>query len=167
MYASPFCSFFSFSTLMLGITQLSRRRTEWKPTQRKIQKATRLVIETGTLTGQNAVAIFSRSKSDDGLQLVTAAVAIVNLVMYLLPGHPTYFQTSSAVLGKIYSSTLMVVLNSRMVISGHDAPSTELSSIASNRRRPAFTTSNGGITVTREHWADPLDLYPVQVSIAI
>ncbi|KDR70735.1 hypothetical protein GALMADRAFT_159844 [Galerina marginata CBS 339.88] len=71
---------------------LSKSKTDWKPTKNIIQRLIRLIIETGTLT---------------------AAMAIVNLALSVLPGGPTYFQTTSSMLGKMYSNTMMVVLNSR------------------------------------------------------
>jgi hypothetical protein len=41
-------------------------------------------------------------------------VAVLNLILTLLPGHPTYYEGPSARLGKTYSNSLMVLLNSRM-----------------------------------------------------
>jgi hypothetical protein len=75
--------------------------------------------------------------------------------MYFIPSHPTYFQTTSIVLGKLYSNTMMVVLNSRMTIS-RDTSLTGLSSMMSTRRS-AFT-SHRGISVTQQQWMDPLEL---------
>ncbi|KAF4613883.1 hypothetical protein D9613_007533 [Agrocybe pediades] len=69
------------------------RGSEWQATQRVLSKLIRLIIETGT---------------------ITAAVAIVNLILSVLPGKPTYYQTSSGVLGKLYSNTMMAVFNSRI-----------------------------------------------------
>ncbi|KAF9563237.1 hypothetical protein CPC08DRAFT_749080 [Agrocybe pediades] len=69
------------------------RTSEWKATQRVLSKLIRLVIETGT---------------------ITAAIAIINLILSVLPGKPTYYQTTSAVLGKLYSNTMMAVFNSRI-----------------------------------------------------
>lgn len=41
-------------------------------------------------------------------------MAIAVLVLVYLPGHPTYYQTCAAVLGKAYSNSMLVVLNSRI-----------------------------------------------------
>ncbi|KAF9526408.1 hypothetical protein CPB83DRAFT_467878 [Crepidotus variabilis] len=74
---------------------LQKHNSRRSSTRRIVQRIIRLVIETGTLT---------------------AVLAIVNLALSVLPGQPTYFQTTSAVLGKMYSNTMMVVFNSRMRI---------------------------------------------------
>jgi len=106
---------------------LSRRKTDWKPTQRIVQRLTRLIIGTGTLT---------------------AAVAIVNLILFVSPGiHPSYYQTTTAILGKMYSNTMMVTLNSRINISKKDYGSTDDSNSEVRRRLP--DTSHGEIPVTR------------------
>ncbi|KDR70736.1 hypothetical protein GALMADRAFT_254773 [Galerina marginata CBS 339.88] len=97
---------------------LSKSKTDWKPTKNIIQRLIRLIIETGTLT---------------------AAMAIVNLALSVLPGGPTYFQTTSSMLGKMYSNTMMVVLNSRARIGNVEAISTgTLSSEYMTQRTPVF-----------------------------
>jgi len=110
---------------------LSRRKTAWKPTQRIVQRLTRLIIGTGTLT---------------------ATVAIINLILFVLPGnHPSYYQTTTAILGKMYSNTMMVTLNSRINISQKDGSTDHSESTVSNleNRRRLRDTSHGEITVTR------------------
>lgn len=78
---------------------LSRRRSQGlKSTQATIKRLIVLVIETGT---------------------VTAVFAILTLILTVLPGHPSYYQVPSAILAKVYSNSMMVVLNSRMYISGN------------------------------------------------
>jgi hypothetical protein len=117
---------------------LSRRKSAWKPTQRIVQRLTRLIIGTGILT---------------------AAVAIINLILFvsqLSPGiSPTYYRTTTtAILGKMYSSTMMVTLNSRINISRRESGSTDSStsnSLDVYRRLPG-TSSHGDITVTQEQW---------------
>jgi len=116
---------------------LSRRKTAWKPTQRIVQRLTRLIIGTGTLT---------------------AAIAIINLILFVLPGnHPTYYQTTTAILGKMYSNTMMVTLNSRINISKRDSGSTDYSTSSNSemRGRLRFPSSHGDITVTQEQWTTP------------
>ena len=71
----------------------------------------------------------------------------------------------------MYSNTMMVVLNSRMTFSRSNdtVRSNEFSSVATaNSRlgRPVFSTSlHGGISVTREQWGNPLEIYKIDVSI--
>jgi hypothetical protein len=129
----------------------------------------RLVIETGILTG-----IFLPLFSLLGVaslmivsSICTATIAIVNLILCLLPGRPAYFQTTSTVLGKMYSNTMMVVLNSRMTYARTETSSSsnEFSeSIVFTPRSHVLT--EGSISVTREQWTDPLKEYKTHVSIA-
>ncbi|KIM35505.1 hypothetical protein M413DRAFT_430727 [Hebeloma cylindrosporum] len=49
--------------------------------------------------------------------IVTALFAIITLVLTLLPNHATFYQVPSAVLAKIYSNSMMVLLNSRIKLS--------------------------------------------------
>ncbi|KDR71248.1 hypothetical protein GALMADRAFT_143953 [Galerina marginata CBS 339.88] len=74
---------------------LKRHDTRVKPTQVLLKRIIRLTIETGSLT---------------------AAVAILSHILGLLPGKLTYYQTSVAVLGKLYSNSMMASLNSRMQV---------------------------------------------------
>ncbi|KAF8798784.1 hypothetical protein BYT27DRAFT_7122237, partial [Phlegmacium glaucopus] len=129
----------------------SRGRRTWKPTQRTVHNLMLLIVGTGILA---------------------AVVAIINLILYCVrpSNHPVYIHTTSAILGKLYSNTLMVVSNSRIVFSQDQPGSNELASSISNpkiRRRPGFDIPQGGITVTREQWTDQLEIYNVRVSIAI
>jgi len=99
--------------------------------------------------------------------LVIATISIINLALFLLRGHPTYWQTSIGVLGKLYSNTMMVVLNSRIIFQIQDNSITSNESSASNPRTPRrsiFRRSHGGISVTREQWTLPLDVYKTPAS---
>ena len=126
-------------------------------TQRLIQKLTRLIIETGILTGQEIVLfIFSMSNSDH-FSTCTATIAIINLVLFLIPSTAAYFETTSAVLGKMYSNTMMAVLNSRMIYGiANDTTWNELSS-AVTFRRSVFLTSQVAVSVTHEQRSDSLE----------
>ena len=79
---------------------------------------------------------------------MTAVIAIINLVLFQIPG-VTYYQTTSEVLGKLYSNTMMVnLVNSRMVYDITDTVSNRLST---DHRRPV-STAHVGISVMREEW---------------
>lgn len=121
---------------------LSLHNSQWKPTQRVVQRLIRLIVETGTLT---------------------AAIAIVNLSLSLLPGKPTYFQTSSAVLGKIYSNTMMVVFNSRIRF-GQSEGFTTADHLVNAPRPGGLSISRGGtgVVVTREEYRLPLESWDYQ-----
>ncbi|CAA7266185.1 unnamed protein product [Cyclocybe aegerita] len=71
---------------------LSRRNTGMKQTQQVVRKITRLTIETGSLT---------------------AVIAILNFILALLPGRPTYYMATAGILGKLYSNSMLAVFNSQ------------------------------------------------------
>ncbi|KAF8162608.1 hypothetical protein B0H34DRAFT_643560, partial [Crassisporium funariophilum] len=73
-----------------------RNRSGIRQTQLLLTKIIRLTIETGT---------------------ITAAFALINLSLALSPGHPPYWEAVAAILGKVYSNSMMVVFNSRMKVS--------------------------------------------------
>jgi hypothetical protein len=77
--------------------------------------------------------------------------------MYQIPG-VTYYQTTSAVLGKMYSNTMMMnLVNSRMPTYASDDTTNFVNvsnELSSDHRIPIFSTSHGGISVTREEWTD-------------
>ncbi|TFK74303.1 hypothetical protein BDN72DRAFT_789560 [Pluteus cervinus] len=84
---------------------LSRCNSKVRQTRALISKLIRMTIETGS---------------------ITASVAVVVLVMFLL-GKPNFFSASitlSIILGKLYSNTTLVILNSRRNISDIDDAST-------------------------------------------
>ena len=76
-----------------------------------------------------------------------------------MPGHVIYWETTIAILGKLYSNTMMVVLNNRIVFKTQDEStmSNEPRLIVSN---PGVSSGpRGGVSVTREQWTIPLDVY--------
>jgi len=80
---------------------LSRHGTStMKDTQVILKKVMTLVIETGT---------------------ATAVIAILNLVLAVLPSQPSYYQVPSEILAKVYSNSMMVLLNSRMRIGNESS----------------------------------------------
>ncbi|KDR71716.1 hypothetical protein GALMADRAFT_159155 [Galerina marginata CBS 339.88] len=82
------------------IYYLKRRDTGMKQTRILLARLIRLTIETGTMS---------------------AAVAVLSLILVFLPGHPTYYQASCSALAKMYSNSMMVAFNSRMTISPSNA----------------------------------------------
>lgn len=121
---------------------LSIRSSEATETTRAgIRRVMRLVIETGT---------------------ITAAVAILNLVLLNING-TSYYLCPSEILGKIYSNSMMVVLNSRMKIGAEASAMSETSQQSSTFKRsrttmnfrPGYLNTDAfelseGVLVTRE-----------------
>ncbi|KDR70541.1 hypothetical protein GALMADRAFT_877912 [Galerina marginata CBS 339.88] len=127
------------NTIITNTLQLLRRKTNITRTAAVVDRIVRLTLETGTFT---------------------AVIAILNLVLSLLPGHPTYYMGVVAILGKVYSNSMMVSLNSRMNIAG-DMNSTTVGgaytadSTFSKARSATAYEMNGGISVTHEQVSFP------------
>ncbi|KAF9555073.1 hypothetical protein CPC08DRAFT_766207 [Agrocybe pediades] len=124
---------------------LSKRGSGTMPTtQVFLRRVIRLVIETGTVTGMSTHTL----------------IAILNLVLELLPSRPAYYQVPSEMLAKVYSNSLMVMLNSRIIALGGDASETpisrsrEIAGLTTNRGTDAFELGEG-VRVTREEVVFP------------
>ena len=111
------------------------------------------------LTGQEIalVIFFLRQILITILNFVTAALAIINLALFLIPTKAPYFETTSAVLGKLYSNTMMVVLNSRMVHTIAESTLSDRLQVSPIVTPQRFFASQGGVSVTHEQWSDPLE----------
>ena len=100
---------------------------------------------------------FTIQDPDLGDDFITAAVTIIHLALFLLPGHPTYWQATIGMLGALYANMMMMVLNNRIVFKTQDDTLTSndfsLSNQGTSRR-----LHGGGISVRREEWKVPLDV---------
>ena len=95
-------------------------------------------------------SLFPPDKNSD--EFITATIAIITFVLFILPGypHPLYYVTTCGILGKMYSNTMMVILNNRIVLQAQDesiivsdeyvSSSTSMSNPGISQR-PAFSTS--------------------------
>ncbi|KAF4609698.1 hypothetical protein D9613_012062 [Agrocybe pediades] len=137
---------------------LSKRGSGTMPTtQVFLRRVIRLVIETGTVTGMSTHSTYRAHRHSP--KLIAALIAILNLVLELLPSRPAYYQVPSEMLAKVYSNSLMVMLNSRIVALGGDAFETPISRSReitgfSNRGTDAFELGEG-VRVTREEVVFP------------
>ena len=115
-------------------------------------------------------SLFPPDKNSD--EFITATIAIITFVLFILPGypHPLYYVTTCGILGKMYSNTMMVILNNRIVLQAQDesimldkqvSSSTSMSNPGISQR-PAFSTSHSGILVTNEQWTVAFDVYKIQ-----
>jgi hypothetical protein len=73
--------------------------------------------------------------------------------MFQIPGI-TYYQTTSEVLGKMYSNTMMMNLNGRIGYSNTNDAVPESKGLSTDPRTTVFSIAHGGISVTREEWSD-------------
>ncbi|KAH9477301.1 hypothetical protein JR316_0009505 [Psilocybe cubensis] len=112
---------------------LSKRGSEsMKTTNVIVRRVIRLVIETGT---------------------VTAAIAIINLILSVLPSKPAYYQIPSVLLAKVYSNSMMAVFNSRIIAYGkeHSEVNDNISGATSAMGRGVGPfRANPGISVHRQ-----------------
>ena len=78
-------------------------------------------------------------------------------------------------MGKIYTNTMMVILNNRLVLQAQDESifldedvlsSTSMSDPGISHR-PAFSTLNSRISVMHEQWTIPPDVYEIQLHVSI
>ncbi|KAF8909736.1 hypothetical protein CPB84DRAFT_1821715 [Gymnopilus junonius] len=100
---------------------LSRHKAQSvRGTQVLLTRIITLVIETGT---------------------ATATIATLNLILESIPlaGRPSYYQVPSEILAKVYSNSMMVVLNSRMRVTS-DSPESRLHTMSRFQSDPANTT---------------------------
>jgi len=102
-------------------------------TRTLVRRLVRLTIEAGTLT---------------------AAMGIITIAFVLIPSPETYYQTSAAVLSKLYSNTMLVVLNSRIELYSEETNSAARTSRAypsgiKFARRPDISVDETATTLTR------------------
>ena len=136
-----FCIVLSFFLRFYSLDeQLSRYKSTRKPTQRITQRLIFLIIGSGTLTGKITSLFFFFFLSSK-VKFVTATVAMISLILFLLPGHPLYFSSTIGILGKVYSTTMMVVLNNRIVIRTQDESITLDEPLVFSMSNPGITSS--------------------------
>ena len=118
--------------------QLSRWKTTWKPTQRIIQ---RLIFLIRRIDWSDQLLSFLLDKNSH--KFFTATTAIINFVLFILPGQPASYGIPCGILGKMYSNTMMVILNNRIVLQAQDE-----SIILDEHVSSSASMSNPGISKT-------------------
>jgi len=90
---------------------------------------------------------------------LAAAIAIITLVLAVR--HPFYFVTPAAILAKVYSNSMMAVLNSRMRIGADAHPETNITLTRLSSDNPTHGIDalelSKGVLVTREEMVFPCD----------
>ena len=90
---------------------------------------------------------------------LAAAIAIITLVLSALPSRPLYYTTPAEVLAKVYSNSMMVVLNNRMRICADAHPETNITITRLRSDNPTQGTDafelGEGVLVTREEMVFP------------
>jgi len=125
---------------------LSRSRTGFRSTDSVLNKLIRIIVETG---------------------MATAIVAIIELSMFLSFKHNFYHIVPSLMLSKLYSNSLLVLLNNRLTIS-YRRDSEFTGSEISGRSRGEVETqrSRGGgmiqVTIDRETYNENIAMVKLQ-----
>jgi hypothetical protein len=100
----------------LTSSQLSRHETIPNPcTHNHIMRLIGITVETELFTGGLGYYIMSMSI---GIQDPPAAMSITNLVIYLCRRDQIYFTVTVALIAKLYSNTMLLILNNHMSIVG-------------------------------------------------
>ena len=130
-----------------------------------------LFTGSGVLNGQIIPLIFPRGKNSDKFVIATTATIAVILLFIAPLGDSAHYRTTGGLLGKLYSNTMMVVLNNRIVLQAQDESimlgqhASSLTSMTNPAisQRPAFSTSHSG---TSQHYFGDTqtvdDVYKIQ-----
>ncbi|KAF8881027.1 hypothetical protein CPB84DRAFT_1792086 [Gymnopilus junonius] len=137
----------------------SRSSGALKSTRNSLRRVIRLVIETGSVTGSFIT-----------FEVLKSAIAILNLVLENIPG-TSYYLVPSEILAKVYSNSMLVVLNSRMKI-GADLPASENTTTIPRVRTDIHNGTDGyelgeGVMITREEIEGTIGIFVSTTSIIL
>jgi len=59
--------------------------------------------------------------------LIPAIIGIVSFALAILPTDVYYYQTPMGIIGKFYANSMLVLINSRMLLGSEEVPSTIVS----------------------------------------
>ena len=94
---------------------------------------------------------------------IPAVIGIVCFSLSILPGKPYYYQVLMGIIGKVYANSMLVLINSRMLLGSEETPSTNISTlkfatVPENIKDSAIHTHNGDVTLLdTEILAGPLE----------
>jgi hypothetical protein len=101
-------------------------------------------MTTGEISRGTNVLLHRVVRVTIGTASATAVVAVVTLLLTVIkPIFPTYYQASLAVLGKMYSNSMMVMLNNRIRVSARRPRDIRMWSRTKDKER-----ENGTIVLT-------------------
>ena len=80
---------------------------------------------------------------------VSAVIGIVCFSLAILPGNPYYYQVPMGTIGKVYANSMLVLINSRMLLGPMEAPSTIISA-ARFGTAPGADDKDNALEVHRE-----------------
>ena len=135
-----------------SLWQLSRHDTTLKQTKIILKKIIRLTIETGSLTG--TLSAF-QSSIYVAKYIHSAIIGIVCFLLVALPDSPYYYQFPMGIIGKVYANSMLVLINSRMLLGSEDTPTTNHTDLRfypapADNKDPAMETHGGVLAVDTE-----------------
>ena len=85
---------------------------------------------------------------------ISAVIGIISFTLAVFPSDSLYFEVPMGIIGKVYANSMLVLINSRMVLGSEETqpPSMVLSSLrfgtaAANPTDSAIEADNGDLTV--------------------
>ena len=104
---------------------------------------------------------FPPDENSDGF--ITATIAIITFVLFTLPGHMSYYSTTCGILGKMYSNTMMVILNDRIVLLAQDESTMldEHSLSLTLMSNPRISQRPSAFSIPHKRRTIPLDVYKI------
>jgi hypothetical protein len=83
---------------------------------------------------------------------IPAVIAIVCFSLATLPGNPYYYQFPMCIIGKVYANSMLVLINSRMLLGSEKASSTIISALkftsaSANNKDSAIHAHNGDVAL--------------------
>ena len=93
---------------------------------------------------------------------IPAVIGIVSFSLAILPGNPYYYQFPTGIIGKVYANSMLVLINSRMLLGSEETPSTMISAVKfamvpGNNKDSAILPNNGDVALDTTKLAGPLE----------
>jgi len=84
-----------------------------------------------------------------------AIIGIVCFLLVALPDNPYYYQFPMGIIGKVYANSMLVLINSRMLLGSEDTPTTKITGLRfctapADNKDPAMETHDGDLAVDTE-----------------
>jgi len=93
--------------------------------------------------------------------LIPAVIGIVSFSLAVLPPTGNYYQTPMVIIGKFYANSMLVLINSRMLLGSEEAPKAPLTIISAIGFDAASATVSDSAHIT-EISPSVQDLWEVQ-----
>ena len=92
---------------------------------------------------------------------IPAVIGIVCFSLSILPGKPYYYQVLMGIIGKVYANSMLVLINSRMLLDSEETPSTIISefkfaTVPANNEDSMMQAHDGDVAVDTEALTGPL-----------